>query len=474
MNSQIDWFRDNINDAIWQFNERVKNAYLTGAEINQSIENAAQWLTNKTDELVGWLNGKIGEFKGWILGPVDWTRSIPFVGGAIYGSIEGFVNGLANNVNGAISGAGDFFKGAVGVVKPLAQGAVAEVVSQSLGDQTGYLYNQINGIDQQIADINAGVEQAISDQAQQIKSSLNEILSNISDTALQVVNFVKKGLATTRLGIENTTKAIENWINEIINEANNISKEASQIAFELISKKSFELVSNIGPVEWGVEDVAASKVQELVFNSNDYLFGFKDRWVRKYSQQLRAAAHKYNIPSLLIAGVGWSEVGGQPDYWFDDTVFALRYISEMDGVSRIVNSRVGNFVKDLVNQIPLVNRVLGIPEATSFGQVQIQIRRAAQELGYNPDNLTDSQMASIIVFLKNTKINIELVAKHLASLRKIDFPKNTSSHMSDDELKVVATRYNRGPDITLEQVLENTSYGDNILSRRNRIQSLLG
>jgi len=220
LNSQIDWFRDNINDAIWQFNEQVKNAYLTGAEINQSIENAAQWLNNQTDELVGWLNSKIGEFKGQILGAVEWTRNIPVVGGGIYGNIEGFVNGLANNVNGAISGTGDFFKDTVGVVKPLAQGAVAEVVSQSLGDQTGYLYNQINGIDQQIADIHAGVEQAIAAASTRISDVTQKIEALLTDpeerrrvldalfrrgyqTAEEALKFVKEKLPQIRIEIIN-------------------------------------------------------------------------------------------------------------------------------------------------------------------------------------------------------------------------------------------------------------------------------
>lgn len=191
LNGQIDWVRDRINDAIWQFIEMVKNAYLTGAEINQAIENAANWLKGKTDELVNFLNDKIGEFKGWILGKIDWTRNIRTPDwarnlGVPYWNlyehhVVGLVDGLANSAIDTVSAAGDFFKDTINSVKPLAQGAVAVIVDAIFGDKTGYLYNQINGIDQQITAIRNGVEKAISDQTAVYKGLLDNFINGLGE-----------------------------------------------------------------------------------------------------------------------------------------------------------------------------------------------------------------------------------------------------------------------------------------------------
>lgn len=45
--------------------------------------------------------------------------------------------------------------------------------------------------------------------------------------------------------------------------------------------------------------------------------------------------------------------------------------------------------------------------------------------------------------------------------------------MTQDEVKVTATRFNRGPDLTLAQIRANTSYGDTILRRWRELVSLL-
>jgi hypothetical protein len=188
LKGKIDWVRDRLKDAIWEFNEKVKTAYRTGGEINASIESAANWLNNKTDELVGFLNNKIGEFKGWILGKVEWTRSIGAFGVNLYdNAIVGFVNGIAGDVSRSISGAGDFFKTTVNTVKPLAQGAVAVIVDKLFGDKTGHFYNEINGINQQIANIKAGVKQAITDQTAFYKGLLEGFLNGLGEAGNFVV-----------------------------------------------------------------------------------------------------------------------------------------------------------------------------------------------------------------------------------------------------------------------------------------------
>ncbi|MGP1386890.1 MAG: DUF4114 domain-containing protein [Thainema sp.] len=189
LNSQIDWVRNQINGAISQFIEMVKNAYLTGAEINAAIDGAANWLRSKTDSLVNFLNGKIGEFKGWILGKLEWTRNIRTPDWArrlgvpdwnLYDhAIAGLVDGATRGVQSAISGTGNLFKGVLDVATPLAQGAVAVIVDAIFGDQTGRLYNEINGINQKISSIKAGVQKAIQDQTAFYKNLLDGFLNGL-------------------------------------------------------------------------------------------------------------------------------------------------------------------------------------------------------------------------------------------------------------------------------------------------------
>jgi hypothetical protein len=81
---------------------------------------------------------------------------------------------------------GNSLKGAVDFVKPLAQGAVAEITSKLFGDETGKLYNKIKGVDQQIANIRAGVERAINNQASVYKRLLDDFVNGLG----QAGNFV--------------------------------------------------------------------------------------------------------------------------------------------------------------------------------------------------------------------------------------------------------------------------------------------
>ena len=64
------------------------------------------------------------------------------------------------------------------------------------------------------------------------------------------------------------------------------------------------------------------------------------------------------------------------------------------------------------------------------------------------------------------------MAKHLWQLKNIDF-KNTMV-LSDEEIRIIGTRYNRGPQISLGKIKLNTSYGDFILRIKSRLLALIG
>lgn len=191
LNGQVDSVRNQINGAVGQFIEMVKNAYMTGGEINQAIENAANWLKGETDRLANFLNDKIGEFKGQILGRLEWTRNIRTPDWArgwpinapdwnLYDhAIVGLVNGLASGASNAVNSASNFFKDTVSVVKPLAQGAVAVIVDAIFGDKTGKLYNEINGVNQEIANIRNTVQKTINDQTAFYQKILNDFLGGL-------------------------------------------------------------------------------------------------------------------------------------------------------------------------------------------------------------------------------------------------------------------------------------------------------
>jgi len=170
------------------------------------------------------------------------------------------------------------------------------------------------------------------------------------------------------------------------------------------------------------------------------LFKFKDQWVSGHRDAVLDAAATFDIPPQLLAGVAYNEVGGDPPI-FDD---------------------VGQFV----------NPFLGKPrDQTSFGPVSIQIRRAGQSLDYGP--LSKGQQQSLIESAKDPDINIYMAAKHLSDLRDIDFAGTTGKEMTAPQMEVTATRYNRGPDLSVRQIHSNLDYGKDFTKRWDHLNALI-
>jgi hypothetical protein len=189
--------------------------------------------------------------------------------------------------------------------------------------------------------------------------------------------------------------------------------------------------------EWDEEDILRWKTP-IVGNEN-YIYEFKEQWVSGYKDVIKAAADKFDIPSLLLAGVAYNEVGGDP-LWIDDAAYATRTFDHLAD--------------------PYLPTITKEPELTSFGNVSIQVRRAIETLGYESDSLDTEQEQMIIDSLKDPKQNIFIAAAHLADLRDIDFQGKSADQMGSEEIKLTATRYNRGPDLSLEDIKKDTSYGD--------------
>jgi hypothetical protein len=105
--------------------------------------------------------------------------------------------------------------------------------------------------------------------------------------------------------------------------------------------------------------------------------------------------------------------------------------------------------------------------------MSIQVRTAAETLGYDPANLSDQERELIIKALEDPQTAIFVAANHLSDLRDIDHPNVTAAEMTDEQLAEVATRYNRGSGLSQEQIQDNLDYGDDLLGHRDDLEDAL-
>jgi hypothetical protein len=179
--------------------------------------------------------------------------------------------------------------------------------------------------------------------------------------------------------------------------------------------------------------------------TSTFLADYKDRWVVAHREIIKQAAEAYDIPAWMLASVAWTEVGGDPP-WFDELAVYGRQHVGLDSTK------------------------------TSFGPVQIQIYRAAQELGYDPENLSPISQRLIIWSLTDPQQNLFLVALHLRRLKDIDVPEKTGIQLSDDDARLIGARFNRGAELSRHALFnlgQKLSYGDALVRRRERSVSLL-
>jgi hypothetical protein len=203
-------------------------------------------------------------------------------------------------------------------------------------------------------------------------------------------------------------------------------------------------------VTWSTNDLIQWQLQA----DDSHLLRKKADFIKGYANVFVAAANEFDLPPVLVAGIAWREFGGDP-MWIDDLAYK----------ARALDHSTDQFCKGLT--------LTSNPLETSFGNVSIQIRRAATALGYDVQSLTPAQHAMLVEALKDPVYNIFIAAKHLADLRDIDFAGSTASSLTPDELLVVATRYNRGPELTLQEIQANTCYGRNIFKREILLTQLL-
>lgn len=249
---KIDWVKSQVQDAIWNFVEFLKNAYKTGGEINSSIELAAQDFNRKIEGLVGSINNWVGEFKGKILGSVEWLRNvgvdIPSIGFGqwktpgfkwnFYESVvEPLANNLANGVKDQVNAVGNLARDALNWIKPRTQKAVAAIADAIFGDKTGHLWNQIHGVDAQIAATRTALEKAIVSEGQRILGIARQIealLTNPEERKRVLDNLWKRGFKTideARIFVEQELPKISKQIKD---ELHKRTEQAKTIFSQLV------------------------------------------------------------------------------------------------------------------------------------------------------------------------------------------------------------------------------------------------
>ena len=235
----------------------------------------------------------------------------------------------------------------------------------------------------------------------------------------------------------------------------NIDNKGSKIHQDVINVSAKWTDPNASKVEWTTGDIVKWKWKSFRGDKNNYIFELKAQFISHYRSVLKDAATKYDIPEFLLAGVTFAEFGGDP-MWIDDVAYISRSFdwSGPDWVDRNMT-------------------ILKDPNLTSFGNISIQVRRAAEELGYDVKKMSSDEKSALIASLKNPIQNIYIAAKHLSTLKQIDFADKLTTELTSDDIKVIATRYNRGPNLSLEKIKENLSYGESLYRHQAKINNAL-
>ncbi len=155
--------------------------------------------------------------------------------------------------------------------------------------------------------------------------------------------------------------------------------------------------------------------------NNYWLWSNSDDGRREYitanKELIKAAAQDAGLPPEMVAGIAWQEVEGDPG-WLDDAAYGAR------------------------------RNVPGLEDAdqTSMGPIAIQVRRAAEVLGYDPHNLTDIQRDAIVEATKDPAQNIFIASEYLAQLKaESGFADVPPDQMTRAQMQELAARYNGGP-----------------------------
>lgn len=186
---------------------------------------------------------------------------------------------------------------------------------------------------------------------------------------------------------------------------------------------------------WPTDDDGAvsnklKQINELAANYEPAAKGDNEaEWIKNNKAMIADIAARSGLPPDLLAAILLKENGNE---WFG--------------------------FKDRLGEI------LESPDETSYGPMQIELRRAADVLGYDPENLTDDQRAEIKSALKDPVKSLYIAAEYLERLKAssevvADVPADVMQG-NDSQYRELAERYNAGPYWPNDH---STAYGDDVM-----------
>lgn len=165
----------------------------------------------------------------------------------------------------------------------------------------------------------------------------------------------------------------------------------------------------------------ALPTSERFMTGKAYLWYYKTAWLVHHRLKIKKYAYEARIPEFLLAGVAVTEVGGTPEKFKGLGVLQFRQVIE----EIISNDQTWS-------------------SSTSVGSVAIQIGVAANTIGIRPDTLTPFQQFRLSQCLLDNDFNIRVAAFHLHDLILFDYPDVNTLYLTDEQIIVAASRYNRG------------------------------
>ncbi len=229
-----------------------------------------------------------------------------------------------------------------------------------------------------------------------------------------------------------------------------LSKKEGITAEHARIKTYAEQWKDVPKYEW----TADKATYYVLTKDKEYVHDEKLAFINNYKDVIKDAAKKYNLPEILLAGIAYKEFGGDPMFADDVVHFGRKFYEPLPDF-------VKNKVPDFINEYLDKDKRL-----TSFGNTSVQIRRAAETLGYS--EYDDEDITSI---LKDPIQNIYTAAAHLNYLRNIDYKDKSATELSDDEIKIIASRYNIGPQYKKDAI--TTKYGEEIYANEKDILKAL-
>ncbi len=154
-------------------------------------------------------------------------------------------------------------------------------------------------------------------------------------------------------------------------------------------------------------------------------------WITANKDVINAAARNAGLPPDMVAGIAWQEIGGQPGI--------------LDDITDTLREQAASPLSPVIPE-NLPWRLGGDQDSTSFGPIAIQVRRGAEVLGYDPQELTDQQRAMVEEALQDPAQNIFIASEYLAQLKaESEFADVPAEEMTPEQYEELAARYNGGP-----------------------------